>query len=312
MKTLIVLVSTYNGEKYLEEQMDSILNQDCERFEKAAFRILVRDDGSSDGTQAILERYAEQYPERLSWYQGDNIGVIRSFFELLQRAEEADYYAFADQDDYWMPGKLTRGIEMLQRMEQEGGRELPLLYCCRPRLVDEQLRNLESEIVRPPVRAAFTNALIENVATGCTEVFNRRLRDMVAERTPEFTVMHDWWLYLLATCFGKMYYDEESFIYYRQHGGNVLGTKTSRWDELKMRLKRFRSTRGNISRQAGELLRLYGREYADNPNIRIAKELVQVKSSFRARRRFLKKSGIFRQRKADNRIFHWILLSGSY
>lgn len=308
MKTLVIVMSTYNGEKYLEDQLDSILNQNCQRFEAASFRVLIRDDGSCDRTQEILEWYAKDNPDKISWYQGKNIGVVNSFFELLERAGKADYYAFSDQDDYWMPEKMTKAVEVLEKMDASK----PLLYCGRPKLVDSQLRGIDSEIKTPPVRPAFENALIENVCPGCTEVFNTTMRDMIVKENPNFTVMHDWWLYLLASCFGEVYYDEESFLCYRQHFDNVVGTKTNYMDEMKMRIQRFRSTRGNLSRQAEELVRLYGREFPNHSRILLAREFIEAKKSFWARRKLLKKSGIFRQRKMDNRIFHWILLTGSY
>lgn len=308
MKTLQILMSTYNGEKYLREQLESILTQDCEQFGKAEFTLRIRDDGSSDGTQEILQEYTAKYPERISWYQGENVGVIRSFFELLSQAEECDYYAFSDQDDFWMPEKLTRAIEKLEEMDPER----PLMYCCRPKLVDAKLHSMESAIHRPPMRPSFENAMIENIATGCTEVFNHKLKAMVAPRLPEFTVMHDWWIYLVATCFGEMYFDEDSYICYRQHGDNVLGTKTSHWDEWKMRLKRYRGNRGNISHQLGELVRIYGDEYPDNEKLQKAKEMLEVRSSFGKRREFLHRAGLYRQRKTDDRIFRFILWMGSY
>ena len=308
MKTLQILMSTYNGVKYITEQLDSLLEQDCEKTGKAAFRIVIRDDGSSDGTQDILEEYAGRYPEKISWYQGENRGVIRSFFELLQKVETSDYYAFCDQDDYWMKNKMTRALEVLHTMEQDG----PALYCCRPKLVDQNLQPLESEIKRPPMRPGFRNAMIENIVTGCTAVFDQTLREMVAKELPEFTVMHDWWLYLIATCFGEIYYDETPYICYRQHQGNVLGTKTRKMDEWKMRLRRFQGNRGNISHQLGEFIRIFGDTAPDNENMQMAKRFLEVRKSFRARKRFLKDAGIYRQRREDDRIFHIILLLGNY
>ena len=110
-------MSTYNGEKYLREQIDSILEQDCERFGKAEIKLLVRDDGSKDTTLDILKEYADNYPDKIQYYQGENAGVIKSFFELIQKADDtADYYALADQDDYWMPGKLSAGIDKIEDM----------------------------------------------------------------------------------------------------------------------------------------------------------------------------------------------------
>ena len=308
MKTLQILMSTYNGAEYIREQLDSLLEQDCEKYAKASFQIQIRDDGSVDGTQDILEEYAVRYPGKLHWYQGENVGVIRSFFELLSRADEADYYAFSDQDDYWMPDKMTSAIERLETMTKEK----PALYCCRPKLVDQKLQPLTSEIERPPMRPGFCNAMIENIVTGCTAVFNRVMRDMIAMELPQFTVMHDWWLYLTAVCFGEIYYDETPHICYRQHQGNVLGTKTKRMDEWKMRLKRFRGNRGNISHQLEEFVRIFGQTEPDNENIKLAVKFLEVRKSFVARSRFLKESGIYRQRPEDDRIFHIILLLGNY
>ena len=104
MSTIQVLMSAYNGEKYIGEQIDSILAQDCGNKGLADVKLLIRDDGSSDSTRDILEQYVVNYPSQVSWYHGDNKGVIKSFFDLLDKSvDEAAYYAFADQDDYWMP-----------------------------------------------------------------------------------------------------------------------------------------------------------------------------------------------------------------
>lgn len=316
VKKIQVLMSTYNGEKYIREQLDSILSQDCEAVGTARLRLLIRDDGSVDGTQKILEEYAAKYPEQMRWYQGENQGVIRSFFDLIRHSDdEADYYALADQDDYWKPGKLSRGIEILKEMPED---DTPHLYCCRPLLVDEELEPLVSEIRRPPMRPAFANALVENIVTGCTTVMNRTLRDMVRNNPPGFTVMHDWWLYLVASCFGKVYYDETPYICYRQHGGNTVGTNVSRWKEFCDRLKRFRGNRRNISRQIGELLRIYGKEKRENrtlqskQNLALARRLVESRKSLPKRFRLVHSGVIYRQRREDDRIFRLILLSGSF
>lgn len=322
MKIIQVLMSTYNGEKYLREQIESILAQDCHML--AEVRLLVRDDGSTDATRSILEEYAGRYPGQVQWYQGENKGVINSFFDLIIHSDsEASYYALADQDDYWNQDKLSSGITALNSMEGEGH---PKLYCCRPLLVDEELTPLVSEIKRPPMRPSFCNALVENIVTGCTVVMNPTLRDMVSEKPPQFTVMHDWWLYLVAGCFGDIYYDETPHICYRQHGGNAVGTNVSRWKELKDRVRRFRGNRRNISRQVSEFLRLYGdRKPSGDGNgdsrcskpeaeryLALARRLVDSRKSLGRRIRLVKSGVIYRQRRGDDRIFRLILLSGSF
>lgn len=332
MKKIQVLMSTYNGEEYLREQLDSIFLQDCEKCGLANLTVVVRDDGSSDGTQKILQEYEKKYPEKFCWEQGENKGVIASFFDLLTKAD-ADYFAFSDQDDYWLADKLSSGIRAIEKSREENEKtvcaaekekeyvisDTPILYCCRPKLVDEKLVELPTDIERPTVRAGFGNALIENVVTGCTIVMNRSLRDMVTVELPQFTTMHDRWLYLIASCFGKVIYDETPHILYRQHGGNVMGTSSNRAAELKERLTRFRKRRSDISRQTAEFLRIYekkGSRYAKNKTVEasllLARELTEAKHSFVKRVKLVRSGRLYRQRKNDNRIFCFLILLGSY
>lgn len=308
MKTIQVLMSTYNGEKYIREQLDSILAQDCEQLGLAKVHVLIRDDGSSDKTTEILKQYNQQYPQKIAWYQGGNKGVIKSFFDaLMQSSDEADYYAFADQDDSWMADKLSSGIRQL---DAAGDKDKPNLYCGKPRLTDGQLRDLDSQIKRPPMRPSFANALIENVVMGATIVMNPVLRNMVRNDIPEYTTMHDWWFYLVASCFGNVIYDETPHIRYRQHGANEVGQNASYRAELVARLRRFKGNRGKISRQLEEFLRIYGARGGEN--IRLAQELLESRSSFRKRWKLVRRKQIYRQRKNDDRIFRLILLSGSF
>lgn len=312
----------------MREQLDSILCQDCEAAGLARVCLLIRDDGSVDGTQKILEEYAVKYPDQVRWYQGENKGVIRSFFDLLlQSDDEAMYYALADQDDYWKSGKLGRGIQVLDEMTEDG---MPHLYCCRPLLVDEELEPLVSEIHRPPMRPAFANALVENIVTGCTIVMDRTLRDMVRRDPPAFTVMHDWWFYLVASCFGQIYYDETPYICYRQHGGNTVGTNVSRWKEFCDRVRRFRGNRRNISNQIEEFLKIYDGEKEEKgytleggkdeehrtleaeKNLTLARQLIDSRKSLLQRIRLVGSGVVYRQRRGDDRIFRFILLSGSF
>jgi len=320
MKTVQILMSTYNGEQYLEEQIDSILNQDCEEKGIASVELLIRDDGSKDGTQRILEKYAKKYAGKIFWYQGENKGVIDSFFDLLRKSDcQADYWGFADQDDYWLPEKVGAGVEQLER-------ETPLspnLYCCPTTLVDEQLQKLESSIKRGAVRPSFGNALVENIVPGCTIMMNPSLRELVLLECPEYTAMHDWWFYLVASCFGNVVYDRKSYILYRQHGKNAVGSSVSRWRELVGRIKRYKGNRGKISRQVTEFLRIYHRQRiqdvsekielcVNEDDLLLAGQLIEGKNKFTKRLKLVRQKKIYRQRKNDNRIFQIILLKGSY
>lgn len=319
-----ILMAVYNGEKYLKEQLDSILKQDFAENQDNELAVLIRDDGSEDGTAALLQDYSRCYPE-ISYYTGQNKGVIKSFFELMQNADsDADYYALSDQDDYWMPEKISSAVTRLQQMEREVQREkkdssvkdYPLLYCSKVQLADEKLNYLESDIKRPPYRAGFGNAVVENICTGCSAVMNPALLKYCAQVPPNFTVMHDWWLYLTASALGKVYFDETPHMLYRQHGGNVVGSKTNRLEELKMRLGRFKSTRGNISRQLADwyqICRKQGREgELSEAQKKIVHMVLKGKKHLGYRMRMVKSKDIYRQRKMDDLIFRFIFLTGSY
>ncbi|WP_161600798.1 glycosyltransferase [Teichococcus oryzae] len=221
MTDIVVLLSTYQGAGFLPDQLRSLAAQQG----LAAPFLFWRDDGSTDGTQALLRgfdwpggivREASMLPGRL--------GAMRSFLALLAAAPEASFTAFCDQDDVWLPGKLARGMARLS--ELPAGR--PALYCARQRLVDEALRP-QGLSPLPARRLGFGNALVQNVATGCTVVLNAAARRLVAAAgpAPEGS-MHDWWCYLLVTgAGGTALFDPEPQILYRQHGRNVVGAAPS-------------------------------------------------------------------------------------
>ncbi len=310
---IYVLMSSYNGRKYIREQLDSIMAQDCQETGVASLFLFVRDDGSTDGTQKILEQYSVKYPGRIKWFQGNNKGVIQSFFELMANAGGADYYALADQDDYWMPSKISTGIKKLKQMEQDGSGKntgtgsIPLLYCCRPLLADERLNPLSVHVDNPEMKPGFGNALIENIVTGCTAVFNDSLRRMVSGHIPEHATMHDRWMYLAATCFGDIYYDETPYIYYRQHSGNAVGKNTGRLAELKYRINKFKKDNQSSSRQALEFLRIFKTELENRQDLQEKEKLLKLfikgKKSSSARKKLVNSGRIYRQRSLDNKIF---------
>lgn len=337
VEKLQILMSTYNGKKYLREQLDSILAQDCEEKGTASLSLLVRDDGSTDGTQAVLGEYSEKYPGKISWYQGVNTGVIKSFFDLLANAGEADYYALADQDDYWFAGKMDAGIRKIRQMDRHWETEAPLLYCCRPALVDEKLKPLAVNVDNPVMRPGFGNALVENIVTGCTTVFNNKMRQMLILKVPEHATMHDRWMYLIATCFGSIYYDEKPYIYYRQHGGNAVGKNTEKFSELIYRIKKIKKDSQSSSRQAVEFLQVFkgvsrdilsrdkedktGNKATDGgllygrcikSRLYLLKIFIKGKKSIKSRIKLLKTGKLYRQRKLDNRIFKLLILLNLY
>lgn len=299
MKEVQVLLSSYNGEKYIKEQIDSILAQ-----QGVKVRLLVRDDGSKDGTKEILEEYRKKC-SNVQIIFGENKGVIDSFFELIEQAGEAEYFSFADQDDVWLPEKLFRAVTLLSKENNQ----LPLVYCSGKQLVDAGLKPIPAAITYREVRTEFGNALVENMCTGCTCVINNSLLKLLQGKQPEFTIMHDFWIYFIGTCFGKVIYDEQSYILYRQHGNNELGAASSLWDNYKRRIKNFKKHRGQLTKQAEELLRLYGKQMSKE-NRELAELLIKAKQSYSARKALLKDGTVFRQRKSDDRLMKILILFG--
>lgn len=212
-----VLLSTYNGEKFLDEQLASISKQ-----VDVDIKLLVRDDGSTDKTVDILERWRDKVS--LEIVHGNNKGASSSFLEMIGSVDVgSDYYAFCDQDDYWYPEKLARAIEMLSKNDALAK---PALYFSETNITDNKLNIIRiSKRVKKPV--LFGNTLVENVATGCTVVFNNQLLKLAQDNNVRDTeiVMHDWWMMMLAAAVGHVVYDESSFILYRQHENNEVGSK---------------------------------------------------------------------------------------
>lgn len=220
-------MSTYNGEKYLREQIDSITAQ-----KGVEFQIVVRDDGSTDSTIQILSEYAEK--RLLTFYSdGENLGPQLSFMRMLQLAPESDYYAFSDQDDYWQPDKLACALQMLEADKDSKG-----LYFSQTRLVDKNLKDLKQIPIHP--YCTFGESLIYKFIGGCTMVFTHSVRKAVNQSTPKFMPMHDIWIYGVAQAIGtNIHFDPVPHILYRQHGNNAVGQGHNALYELKGELKRF-------------------------------------------------------------------------
>lgn len=208
---VVVLMSTWQGERFVEEQLRSILDQ-----LPADGRVIVRDDGSTDAGVARIEALGDA---RVTVVRGENLGFARSFFSLLDSAPaDADVYMLSDQDDVWLPDKIARAVEHLAPLQDR-----PALYCSRLHLVDEDLRPLG---LSPAWSGSpsFRNALVENIAVGCTCAVNRSGLLLARQAgDPRLVYFHDWWLYLVIAAFGTVIADPEPTILYRQHAGNQVG-----------------------------------------------------------------------------------------
>jgi len=217
-KSVAILLATYNGAAFLAEQLDSI-----ERQSHRNWRVYASDDGSSDGTQAILVAYRERWgAERLRISHGPRCGHAANFLSLVQDgAIEADYYAFCDQDDVWLDDKLERATRSIASV----GEEKPALYGSSTIYIDPNGRRIgTSEIFKSA--PSVENALVQNIAGGNTMLLNERARKLLRSITPDTSfAAHDWTTYLLVmACGGVVIYDRLPSVQYRQHQFNLHGS----------------------------------------------------------------------------------------
>ncbi len=253
--SVAVLMSTYNGERFLLEQIESIVAQ-----EDVDVTLFVRDDGSSDRTIELLNSIAAG-SNRISFEFGDNLGVVASFLTLLQNAgPDFDFYAFSDQDDYWLPDKLHRAEKMIVQKRRKSRDQVPYMYYSRLDFVDEFLNPLGHSII--PTTSGFHNALVQNQATGCTVVLDQTARNLVCNNPPNWALMHDWWCYLTVSAFGEVIYDAESRIRYRKHGHNVTPATPNFVRELYARTRRFLGE-NDIPEKVTDQAREFDRRFGD-------------------------------------------------
>lgn len=222
---VVVLMSAYNGEKYIEKQIESILSQ-----VNIKVGLVVRDDGSTDGTRKILENY-----ERLGslrFIRGENKGFINSFWDLVMNAPEASYYAFADQDDVWLEDKLSRAVDRLKEEEN-----IPVLYCANYILVDDQLnRKSQNTVYSIEGWKPEHFILTQTAALGNTMVWNYLLQKKITLHPEcDWCCEHDHRMQFAAAMLGKIVIDKERTILYRQHSGNISGGVSRSFNKLKIK-----------------------------------------------------------------------------
>ncbi len=268
MLNVQVLMSTYNGERYLSEQLESLKNQDFE----GQMNLLIRDDGSKDDTKTIIRQFMKDN-ENVELIEGSNVGVIDSFFELIEGAGDYDFYALCDQDDVWDTNKLTVAVNMFDLKDNN----TPMLYLSTTRNVDCKLQPIDEDTENGTLTVYnIHQAVMGNNATGCTMVFNSCLRELIIRYRPKNVIMHDHWIYLLCiACGGRIIYDSEPHISYRHHNDNVIGGK----NDLKSKLKNS-SFCGKKNVRSGLVIQLIN-EYSDV----LTEESKQVLSRFKLARK---------------------------
>lgn len=268
MHKVVVLMSTFNGEKYLKDQIESILAQ-----KDVCINLIVRDDGSSDRTLDILEDYSRR--GKCYYYHNDNKGAALSFIDLLFHAPISEYYSFSDQDDVWLPDKLSVAIEAIKEYKK------PALYHGLAGRVDENLKPLPNLQYRP--MQTFAGSLLTS-ATGCTMVFNNELMKILKTYQPKNISMHDAWVY--RTCFavdGAVIYDHNSYMFYRQHSNNVSGGNMNFSEKLARQLYKNKNLRWMTANE----LKAGFYNYMPDRNKRILDMFIGYRSSLKDKMRIV-------------------------
>ena len=245
MARVEILMSTYNGEKFIEEQIKSIFSQ-----KKHEVHLLIRDDGSKDNTIEIVKRLKRKFS--IDFYSGENLGPAKSFMDLVYHCGEADYYAFADQDDIWNLNKIGDAINFISARSDE-----PAAYCSNLTPAKDSNTILQDKLLSDCIATKYTQILSRcSDIFGCTMVWNKDLQNIIVSlNPPKELAMHDYWIALIAACYGVMLYDKDSKLLYRQHENNSVGAGISKFRNWKGRLAWiFNKTKFSAAITAEEML----------------------------------------------------------
>lgn len=230
-----IILATYNSAPYLNETIDSILRQDC-----SDWRLMISDGGSTDSTLEIIEQYTQKHPDKITMLSAEKSLFVCENFSVLLDKSSSDYVMFCDHDDIWLPSKISKTRAAMKRAEQQYGNQTPLLVFTDTQVVDKNLNTLSNSNLKyqnlDPKRLDLNQLLLQNVPSGCTMMMNRRLVDL-SKPIPPQAVMHDHWVSLVATAFGKIIFIDKPTMLYRQHDSNYYGASKYGWGHF---LHRYR------------------------------------------------------------------------
>ena len=299
-----ILLSTYEGERFLVPQLHSLLSQTHRDW-----ILYWRDDGSTDGTRQVMCDFLQRIgPERsVVLEENMRVGATESYMRLLRRAyaDGNPVLAFADQDDVWLPEKLSRGISALTAVPDE----IPALYFARQVLVDASLRHIA---LSPRVRRApgFPTCLTQNLATGCTVLMNREAMALLAERPAPTEGLHDWWSYIVVAAHsGRLIADNEPTVLYRQHDSNTVGAPRSPFRRAIAALRRGPEPFMRLLRGYARALGAQMAELPDGTREALARIQWGLEGGVGRRLNVLRMSGFRRQTWLETLLFRvWFLL----
>jgi len=298
-----ILMSVYNGEKFLVDQLESLLGQTHKNW-----RLVVRDDNSTDASVRVLGEYRNRYPEKIVFVsdQRGQLGACQGFAQVVQHSS-ADYMMFCDQDDVWLPTKVESSLAELLRLERLNP-GMPIAVYTDLIVVDEELKVLAESFWRYqqviPQDNSLRALILDNVATGCTMIMNRQLKELAAP-VPSAAVIHDWWFTLVCSVYGKVSFLSDRTVLYRQHGKNEVGAQDSR---LSIRFRRLwkspRSFYARATKMAG-LARAQSRALL----IHIESKAVPVSTLLTPLRRYVASTSVVERKWC---LLRYKMLSGHY
>jgi len=273
MSLVSIIIATYNGEKYIAEQIDSILKSSYQDVE-----IYICDDGSQDGTMDILREYEDKYPDIIHVNQNEkNLGVTLNFLEAICRTT-TDYVMLCDQDDVWKIDKIAMTLKRMRHMEAQLDKKLAMAVFTDAKVVDAGLNTIDDSFFKSshlnPRKTDLPHLLMENKLIGCTIMINASLRKVIQGfDLPVYAKLHDGWIGLIASSIGKIGYIDETTLLYRQHENNVVGNQTfiSYIKDRMSSLKKQKEALNILQRQAQEFLYLYGSIISDDNKVIISK-----------------------------------------
>lgn len=275
MKKVTVMMSTYNGEKYLEKQVDSILCQ-----ENVDVKLIVRDDGSSDGTLSIIKKYAQENTN-IEVIFGNNMGYSNSFLTLVGMQEHSDYYAFADQDDVWLPKKLSEAIKKLEGKAYS-------IYASGLIVVDQDENYLSKKNFNN-FKGTLGSVLSRNRLAGCTMVFGNDIKQLIMDncidiiRFNNINYGHDGWCLLFAILYGgEVLIDDRSYILYRRHESTTTNIHGGIFKRIKNEFKIF-INKDNKRIKIAQFLLQKCNSKCDEKTIQVLKKISKYKTSLSAR-----------------------------
>lgn len=269
---VLVFLSTYNGEKYLEEQLSSIFAQ-----KDVDVTVFASDDLSNDKTVEILEKYSKS--NKLNFrVNKSNKNFTYNFLDMIYENVDSDfdYFSLADQDDFWLEDKLISAIKKLEESKAH-------FYCSNLRIVDENLANPHAMNKFKIKNQRHAPYILENICTGCTAVFDKEFIKQLSKHYPEGIYLHDYWLMLVAVFTSSFVYDETPHILYRQHGSNMIGSEKEGIGEY---YKKFANSKSHRHQLVEELIKGYEKEIND-------KDMKDLNAFLNYKKKFFTKLAIF-------------------